>query len=343
MLSCYQLKNKLNSQAKKFELILELPDIYAAGLWAVGVYNCSNFYEAHRCIDETYESGGLDSILRHESLQYLIINDFEDSSIVESLHLEVFTMAKRIEQLMLENVGLLKIISTIYEVFGLPDEAKFIVNTGADFRLDWQAYFNAQSFPLDVRYADVTAHGTCFRLIATKCPFEDLSLSNIKKYISFVDSQLECRLTEISASERSQFMAHVSWLIKTYEHFHKEADKKATNSPRAFRIDGSRYYVSGFPLTSSLIPKSAKPLLKLNVKNVSGEQKFIVKIDQQALIFCIHRFDDILQYNRSCKQYSEELKSGVLSHWDAATGSIDIDENSYLSYVRPLCLQDEPG
>ena len=48
MISLYQLKNKLNKQAKEFAELLEFPDLYAQGLWARGVYNCPHFSDTHK-------------------------------------------------------------------------------------------------------------------------------------------------------------------------------------------------------------------------------------------------------------------------------------------------------
>jgi hypothetical protein len=52
-------------------------------------------------------------------------------------------MANRIESLMLVDIETLELVSVIYQVLGLPENAKFIVNTGADFRLEWRPYFDA--------------------------------------------------------------------------------------------------------------------------------------------------------------------------------------------------------
>ena len=52
MISLYQLKNKLNKQAKEFAELLEFPDLYAQGLWARGVYNSPHFSDTHNCLTE---------------------------------------------------------------------------------------------------------------------------------------------------------------------------------------------------------------------------------------------------------------------------------------------------
>jgi len=183
VISLYQLKNKLNKQAKEFAELLEFPDLYAQGLWARGVYNCPYFSDTHKYLSEVFEKKKLDSILKHDSLKYLMINEYDDQEIIESLHKEIESMANRIESLMLVDIETLELVSVIYQVLGLPENAKFIVNTGADFRLEWRPYFDAFDDPLIVQYADLKVHGCYFRLIACKFPFEKLSLDDIRKYM----------------------------------------------------------------------------------------------------------------------------------------------------------------
>ena len=96
MISLYQLKNKLNKQAKEFAELLEFPDLYAQGLWARGVYNCPHFSDTHKYLSEVFEKKKLDSILKHDSLKYLMINEYDDQEIIESLHKEIESMANRI-------------------------------------------------------------------------------------------------------------------------------------------------------------------------------------------------------------------------------------------------------
>ena len=122
MISLYQLKNKLNKQAKEFAELLEFPDLYAQGLWARGVYNCPHFSDTHKYLSEVFEKKKLDSILKHDSLKYLMINEYDDQEIIESLHKEIESMANRIESLMLVDIETLELVSVIYQVLGLPEK-----------------------------------------------------------------------------------------------------------------------------------------------------------------------------------------------------------------------------
>ncbi|MBM7073905.1 hypothetical protein JQC92_18015 [Shewanella sp. 202IG2-18] len=342
MISLYQLKNKLNKQAKEFAELLEFPDLYAQGLWARGVYNCPYFSDTHKYLSEVFEKKKLDSILKHDSLKYLMINEYDDQEIIESLHKEIESMANRIESLMLVDIETLELVSVIYQVLGLPEDAKFIVNTGADFRLEWRPYFDAFDDPLTVQYADLKVHGCYFRLIACKFPFEKLSLDDIKKYmyINHVNHNGEF---EGCISEGNTFSKHVHWLVLTLELFSSGKVNKAQFNPTTFKIEGMRYLVYGFPLPASLVSDWHKPELCLQVKNVDGDQKFIVRIDQQALVFYARRVDTNFFNTIDYEKYISLYKSSVLSHFDADNQLLEVDGVKYLSFVRPFCLEDSKG
>ncbi|GAB2989104.1 MULTISPECIES: hypothetical protein [Pseudoalteromonadaceae] len=339
MISLYQLKNKLNKQAKEFAELLEFPDLYAQGLWARGVYNSPHFSDTHNCLTEVFEQENLDSILKHDSLKYLMINEYDDQEIIESLHKEIESMANRIESLMLVDIETLELVSVIYQALGLPEDAKFIVNTGADFRLEWRPYFDAFDDPLIVQYADLKVHGCYFRLIASKFPFEKLSLDNIKKYmyINHVNHDGEF---EGCISDGNSFSKHEHWLMLTLELFNSGKVSKTQFSPTTFKIEGMRYLVYGFPLVPSYVSDWHKPDLCLQVKNVDGDQKFTIRIDQQSLIFYARRVDTNFFNTIDYEKYISLYQSSVLSHFDADKNLLEVDGVKYLSFFRPFSIED---
>lgn len=97
MISLNQLQNKLNNQTKNFALLLEFPQQYAERLWSIGVYDCATIPQAHERLRDVFDSNDLNSILTHDSFKYLIINEYDDQEIIESLHKEITAMASRIE------------------------------------------------------------------------------------------------------------------------------------------------------------------------------------------------------------------------------------------------------
>ena len=183
MISLNHLQNKLNKQASAFSLLLELPIPYAENLWANGIFSFSTFSEAHADLSNTFNESNLETILQHDTLKYLMINEYDDQTIIESLHSEIEAMALWVANQSLVDSEVLELVSTIYKVLGLPDAARFIVNTGADFKLEWRPYFDALIDPLTIQYTDLKVHERYYRLIATKYPFEKITLNN-NKFIS---------------------------------------------------------------------------------------------------------------------------------------------------------------
>lgn len=342
MISLYQLKNKLNKQAKDFSLLLEIPDLYAQGLWSRGVYSCAHFTQAHERLHEAFDSHNLNSILEHDSFKYLMINEYDDQEIIESLHKEIESMANRIESLMLLDIETLELVSVIYKVLGLPDDANFVINTGPYFSLEWRPYFDAFDDPLIIQYADLKVHGCYFRLIASKFPFEQLTIDNIKKYmyINHVNHDGEF---EGCISQGNSFSKHEHWLMLTLELFSSGKVNKAQFNPTIFKIEGMRYLVYGFPLIPSFVSDWHKPDLCLRVKNLDGDQKFIVRIDQQALVFQARRVDTNFFNTIDYEKYISLYKSSVLSHFDADNQLLEVDGVKYLSFFRPFCLEDNKG
>jgi len=271
-----------------------------------------------------------------------MINEYDDQEIIESLHKEIESMANRIESLMLVDIETLELVSVIYQVLGLPEDAKFIVNTGADFRLEWRPYFDAFDDPLTVQYADLKVHGCYFRLIACKFPFEKLSLDDIKKYmyINHVNHNGEF---EGCISEGNTFSKHVHWLVLTLELFSSGKVNKAQFNPTTFKIEGMRYLVYGFPLIPSLASDWHKPNLCLRVKNLDGDQKFIVRIDQQDLVFYARRVDTNSFNTIDYEKYISLYQSSVLSHFDADNNLLKVDGVKYLSFFRPFSVEDMKG
>jgi len=339
MISLYELKNKLNYQAKEFAQLLELPSLYAQGLWSEGVYSCPSFTQTHEQLEAAFANKSLESILDHDSFRYLMINECDDQHIIESLHREVNEMASRIERLMLVDYGALEVISAIYRVLGLPDEANFIVNTGANFKLDWQPYFSQFEDPTAVQYADLRLHGCYYRLIASKFPFSKVTLDKIKKYLYITHLNYAGELEEDTRGEVS-FADHENWLISTLELFIGGKLSNKGLSPTTFKIDGMRYLVHGFPLKPSLVSGVHKPELVLQVKNLDGNQKFIVRIEQQTLVFYARRIDKRFFNTISYAKYVSLFESSVLSHADAAKSLLDVGGVKYLSCFRPYSLED---
>jgi|GEM_PF-725201 len=342
MISLNQLQNKLNNQTKNFALLLEFPQQYAERLWSIGVYDCATFPQAHERLRDVFDSNDLNSILTHDSFKYLIINEYDDQEIIESLHKEITAMASRIESQMFVDIETLELVSAIYKVLGLSEDAKFIINTGANFRLEWRPYFDAYDDPLAVQYADLKVHGCYYRLIATKFPFEKISFDNIKSYLYKIKWEHDGEF-EGCISNGNSLSKHEDWLMMTLELFNSGIGNDARLNPTTFEIERVRYLVYGFPLVPSLVSDWHKPDLNLQVKNLDGDQKFIVRIDQQSLIFYARRVEASLFNTIDCEKHISLYRASVLAHFDADDELLKVNGVKYLTCFRPYSLEDTRG
>lgn len=342
MISLNQLQNKLNYQAKTFALLMEFPILYAEKVWANSVYSLSQFSEVHDVLEHAFKENELDLILEHKTLKYLMINEFDDQEIINSLHVEIEIMVSRIESKVLVDFDSLELVSVIYKVMGLPLDAKFIVNTGAGFTLQWRPYFDAFSDPLIIQYADLSVHGCYYRLIATKFPFEKLSFNNLKRYMHWLNWEHNGDI-EGCISRGNSFSKHENWLTITLELFNNGKVNDERLNPTTFEIEGERYLVYGFPLVPSLVSEWQKPELNLHVKNLDGEQKFLIRIDQQQLIFYARRVDKSTINTVNSSELIDAFNLGVLSHFDADDKLLDVNGIKYLTCFRPYSSEDMKG
>tara|TARA_Y100000746_G_scaffold113066_1_gene96633 strand:- start:732 stop:1223 length:492 start_codon:yes stop_codon:yes gene_type:complete len=159
-------------------------------------------------------------------------------------------------------------------------------------------------------------------------------------YINYVNHNGEF---EGCISEGNTFSKHVHWLVLTLELFSSGKVNKAQFNPTTFKIEGMRYLVYGFPLIPSLASDWHKPNLCLRVKNLDGDQKFIVRIDQQDLVFYARRVDTNFFNTIDYEKYISLYQSSVLSHFDADNNLLKVDGVKYLSFFRPFSVEDMKG
>jgi len=135
----------------------------------------------------------------------------------------------------------------------------------------------------------------------------------------------------------------VHWLVLTLELFSSGKVNKAQFNPTTFKIEGMRYLVYGFPLIPSFVSDWHKPDLCLRVKNLDGDQKFIVRIEQQDLVFYARRVDTNFFNTIDYEKYISLYQSSVLSHFDADNNLLKVDGVKYLSFFRPFSVEDMKG
>ena len=79
------------------------------------------------------------------------------------------------------------------------------------------------------------------------------------------------------------------------------------------------------------------------VKNLDGDQKFIVRIEQQDLVFYARRVDTNFFNTIDYEKYISLYQSSVLSHFDADNNLLKVDGVKYLSFFRPFSVEDMKG
>ena len=320
MISLEQLHTKLQYQTKLFAWLLEIPELIAEGLFARCVYNFANFSAAEQALRLEYSKNHLHGVFEHDALKYLFIGEVDDDELIDELHEKIEMMSARILALNLIEMPQLKLISAIYKSMGLLDESRFIVNTGAEFKLNWKPYFNTLIDTTEVLYADLLAHNHTFRLIASKYPLSRLSYDNISTYLSRRLKQNGSLHKATLGAERNKIEKHKNWLQSNLKSVFGDVLQNGGETPSFYNIQRKRYLIFGFILLSEKARKVDEELPRLNllVKNTKEFQKYIIKIEQQSLVFETHRISTSSANHEVLTDLQIEQKKILMSHSDAS-------------------------
>lgn len=342
MILLEQLHTKLQYQAKIFAWLLEIPELIAAGLFARGVYNFANFSAAEQSLRHEYSKNNLHAIFEHDTLKYIFIGEVDDDELIDELHKEIEVMSARILSLNLIEKPQLQIISAIYKSMGLLDESRFIVNTGAEFQLNWKPYFSTLTDPTEVLYADLLVHTRTFRLVASKYPLSKLSYDNISTYLSRrlkQDSNLD---KATLGAERNKIEKHKNWLQNNLKSAFGDVLQNGSETPAFYHIRRKRYLVFGFMLPTEKAKKINTELPKLNllVKNTKEFQKYIIKVEQQSLVFEAHRISTSYANHEVLTDMQIEQKKILMSHTDASNDWFALKGTRFSVGFRPIKVKE---
>ncbi|MBH0067461.1 MULTISPECIES: hypothetical protein [Pseudoalteromonas] len=342
MISLEQLHTKLQYQTKLFAWLLEIPELIAEGLFARCVYNLANFSAAEQALRLEYSKNHLHGIFEHDSLKYLFIGEVDDDELIDELHEEIEVMSARIVSLNLIEKPQLQIISAIYKSMGLLDESRFIVNTGAEFQLNWKPYFNTLTDPTEVLYADLLVHTRPFRLVATKYPLSKLSYDNLNTYLSRRLKQDSNLHKATLGAERNKIEKHKNWLQSNLKCAFGDVLQNGSETPAFYHIRRKRYLVFGFMLLSEKARKVDEELPRLNllVKNTKEFQKYIIKIEQQSLVFETHRISSSFSNHEVLTDMQIEQKKILMSHTDASSDWFVLKGNRFSVGFRPIKVKE---
>lgn len=342
MILLEQLHTKLQYQAKLFAWLLEIPELIAEGLLARGVYNFANFSAAENALHLEYSKNNLHAIFEHDTLKYLFIGEVDDDELIDQLHEKIDVMSARIVALNLIERPQLQIISAIYKSIGLLDESRFIVNTGAEFQLNWKPYFNTLTDPTEVLYADLLVHTRPFRLVASKYPLSKLSYDNLNTYLSRRLKQDSNLHKATLGAERNKIEKHKNWLQSNLKCAFGDVLQNGSETPTFYSIQRKRYLVFGFMLPTGKAKKVNTELPKLNVlvKNTKESQKYIIKIEQQSLVFETHRISTSFAKHEVLTDMQIEQKKILMSHTDASSDWFALKGNRFSVGFRPIKVKE---
>ena len=342
MILLEQLHTKLQYQAKIFAWLLEIPELIAAGLFARGVYNFANFSAAEQSLRHEYSKNNLHAIFEHDTLKYIFIGEVDDDELIDELHKEIEVMSARILSLNLIEKPQLQIISAIYKSMGLLDESRFIVNTGAEFQLNWKPYFSTLTDPTEVLYADLLVHTRTFRLVASKYPLRKLSYDNISTYLSRRLKQDSNLHKATLGAERNKIEKHKNWLQNNLKSAFGDVLQNGSETPAFYHIRRKRYLVFGFMLPTGKAKKINTELPKLNllVKNTKEFQKYIIKVEQQSLVFEAHRISTSYANHEVLTDMQIEQKKILMSHTDASNDWFALKGTRFSVGFRPIKVKE---
>ncbi|GAA74840.1 MAG: hypothetical protein COA35_006460 [Colwellia sp.] len=342
MILLEQLHTKLQYQAKIFAWLLEIPELIAAGLFARGVYNFANFSAAEQSLRHEYSKNNLHAIFEHDTLKYIFIGEVDDDELIDELHKEIEVMSARILSLNLIEKPQLQIISAIYKSMGLLDESRFIVNTGAEFQLNWKPYFSTLTDPTEVLYADLLVHTRTFRLVASKYPLSKLSYDNISTYLSRRLKQDSNLHKATLGAERNKIEKHKNWLQNNLKSAFGDVLQNGSETPAFYHIRRKRYLVFGFMLPTEKAKKINTELPKLNllVKNTKEFQKYIIKVEQQSLVFEAHRISTSYANHEVLTDMQIEQKKILMSHTDASNDWFALKGTRFSVGFRPIKVKE---
>lgn len=342
MILLEQLHTKLQYQAKLFAWILEIPELIADGLLARGVYNFANFPAAENALHQEYSKNNLHAIFEHDTLKYLFIGEVDDDELIDQLHEKIDVMSARILALALIERPQLQIVSAIYKTMGLLDESRFIVNTGAEFQLNWKPYFNTLTDPTEVLFADLLIHKRTFRLIASKYPLSKLSYDNLNTYLSKRLKQDSNLHKATLGAERNKIEKHKNWLQSNLKRAFGDVLQNGSETPSFYNIQRKRYFIFGFMLLPEKARKVDKELSRLNllVKNTKEFQKYIIKIEQQSLVLETHRISASFANHEALTDMQIEQKKILMSHTDANSDWFALKGNRFSVGFRPIKVKE---
>jgi len=341
MISDLTLSNKLRLQSKFLANSLNLPQALGKNLLARAIYCTPNYDSLREILFQEVCDAKIFGTIQHHWLKYILICECEDELLIDDLHKSIEYMAKRLEAMVVINVSKIRLISILYELFGLGDESKYIIAAPSEFSLDWKPYFKTLNNNEAVLYCDFKINQIVYRLIATTFYPKNFRENNFDKSL-VKNLKQDNEGSEVAVSEVSIIEDHRSWFLHNINFFTNFDSFCDDEIPYVFNIKGKGYAVYGFPLSPSLTEEvdSNLPMLKVSIKNIPEKQVFIFNFEQQRLVFeCIHVESPAMSMISYC-EFSNGVKETLLNHKDARKFPIILYQSYFSASIRPFCDMD---
>jgi len=185
-------------------------------------------------------------------------------------------------------------------------------------------------------------HTRTFRLVASKYPLSTLSYDNLSTYLSRRLKQNASLHKATLGAERSNIEKHKSWLQSNLKSTFGDVLQNGSETPAFYSIQRKRHLVFGFMLPTEKAKKvnTALPDLNLLVKNTKEFQKYIIKVEQQSLVFETHRISTSFSNHEVLTDMQIEQKKTLMSHTDASRNWFALKGNRFSVGFRPIKVKE---
>ena len=330
MISKSQLLYKLELQSTLLEKSFNLPPKFGEEPLAQAIYNFTNYSDLCELLLQSSDEEIYSVILEHRNLEYLMINEIEDGFLIDAFHEEIENMATRLESMIIINMTKIQLISNLYELFGLDDESKYIINCD-HLNLNWQPCFDSLQDQQAVLSSDLLINEIPFRLIATKVNYDKCSLDDLKKSLKTNLVQIEESSINIH-EEKMQIDDHRNWLIDSINCLSNIESSNIEKHPCFFKIKNQNYFVYGFTLSPHLSISANDKCININIqiKDTKEKQIFIINIGyEQLVIECIF-LDKAEGDECSYSSGNQWVQDSILSRGDACKFPTVFNKSYYL-------------
>jgi len=340
MISKSQLLYKIEHQSTLLEKSFNLPPGFGSEPVAQAIYKFSNLDELNKLFFLSTDDDIYSIILSDINLKYIMINEIEDALLIEAFHEEIKEMATRLESMIIINMTKIQLISNLYELFGLDDESKYIVEA-ENLELNWQPCFSSLQNQKAVLSSDLLINEIPFRLIATKVNFDKCSLDDLKKSLKTNLVQIEESSLE-NHEEKSKISKHLDWSFDSSDCLLTLETDNTDKHPRFFKINNQNYLVFGFPLSPHLQINSEASCKNINIqiKNTEEKQIFILNIESEKLVLECIFLNKIEEREKCYSPLNQWINDALLNCDDACKFPLVFNNAYYLIIIRPFSHVD---